>query len=293
MTGEGVRMSDEDGAGSIGAIPPPARRRSLLPLLILTLLAFALGVALTIWAWPQVQRRWGETLPAATLPAAPARQAPMVQPLTATAAQSLDSRIVQLEERLTRITIEAQAASGNASRAEGLLVAFAARRALDTGAPLGYLEGQLRLRFGQGQPRAVAAIIAAAREPITLTDLRSGLSAIGDRVTQVPADAGWWSALEREARELITIRKATTPSARPELAMERALRYIDGGRVAAALAEVERLPGRGAADRWIQAARRYLEARRALDLIETAAILEPRPLGTVESLPTAQNPPAP
>jgi len=286
-------MSDEDGAGSIGAIPPPARRRSLLPLLILTLLAFALGVALTIWAWPQVQRRWGETLPAATLPAAPARQAPMVQPLTATAAQSLDSRIVQLEERLTRITIEAQAASGNASRAEGLLVAFAARRALDTGAPLGYLEGQLRLRFGQGQPRAVAAIIAAAREPITLTDLRSGLSAIGDRVTQVPADAGWWSALEREARELITIRKATTPSARPELAMERALRYIDGGRVAAALAEVERLPGRGAADRWIQAARRYLEARRALDLIETAAILEPRPLGTVESLPTAQNPPAP
>jgi hypothetical protein len=217
----------------------------------------------------------------------------MVQPLTATAAQSLDSRIVQLEERLTRITIEAQAASGNASRAEGLLVAFAARRALDTGAPLGYLEGQLRLRFGQGQPRAVAAIIAAAREPITLTDLRSGLSAIGDRVTQVPADAGWWSALEREARELITIRKATTPSARPELAMERALRYIDGGRVAAALAEVERLPGRGAADRWIQAARRYLEARRALDLIETAAILEPRPLGTVESLPTAQNPPAP
>jgi hypothetical protein len=288
MTGEGDRMSEEDGAGSIGAIPPPARRRSLLPLLILTLLAFALGVALTIWAWPQVQRRWGETQAAATLPAAPARQPPMVQPLTATAAQSLDSRIAQLEERLTRITVEAQAASGNASRAEGLLIAFAARRALDTGAPLGYLEGQLRLRFGQGQPRAVAAIITAAREPITLVDLRAGLNAISDRVTRVPADAGWWSALEREARELVTIRKATTPSARPEVAMDRALRYIDGGRVAAALAEVERMPGRAAADRWMQAARRYMEARRALDLVETAAILEPRPLGVTSASPAEQ-----
>jgi hypothetical protein len=288
MTGEGDRMSEEDGAGSIGAIPPPARRRSLLPLLILTLLAFALGVALTIWAWPQVQRRWGETQAAATLPAAPARQPPMVQPLTATAAQSLDSRIAQLEERLTRITVEAQAASGNASRAEGLLIAFAARRALDTGAPLGYLEGQLRLRFGQGQPRAVAAIITAAREPITLVDLRAGLNAISDRVTRVPADAGWWSALEREARELVTIRKATTPSARPEVAMDRALRSIDGGRVAAALAEVERMPGRAAADRWMQAARRYMEARRALDLVETAAILEPRPLGVTSASPAEQ-----
>jgi hypothetical protein len=212
----------------------------------------------------------------------------MVQPLTATAAQSLDSRIAQLEERLTRITVEAQAASGNASRAEGLLIAFAARRALDTGAPLGYLEGQLRLRFGQGQPRAVAAIITAAREPITLVDLRAGLNAISDRVTRVPADAGWWSALEREARELVTIRKATTPSARPEVAMDRALRYIDGGRVAAALAEVERMPGRAAADRWMQAARRYMEARRALDLVETAAILEPRPLGVTSASPAEQ-----
>jgi hypothetical protein len=290
MTGEGVRMSDEDGAGSIGATPAPERRRSLLPLLILTLLAFALGVALTVWAWPQVQRRWGEAQPAA-MPATPARQAPAVSPLNADAARMLDSRVVQLEERLTRITVEAQAASGNASRAEGLLIAFAARRALDTGAPLGYLEGQLRLRFGQGQPRAVAAIINAAREPITLVDLRAGLNAVSDRVSHVPADAGWWTAIEREARELVTIRKATTPSARPEMAMERALRYIDGGRVAAALAEVERMPGRAAADRWMQAARRYMEARRALDLVETAAILEPRPLGaTPAPSPSATNP---
>lgn len=289
-------MNDEDGVGTVGAVPPPARRRSLLPLLILTLLAFAVGVVLTVWAWPQVQRRWGDPQPQ------PASQVPTqgligaanpvtVRPLTADAAQMLDSRVIQLEERLNRITVEAQAASGNAARAEGLLVAFAARRALDNGTPLGYIEGQLRLRFGQAQPRAVAAIINAAREPITLADLRGGLMDVSVQLTTPPANAGWWDALEHEARELITIRKASTPSPRPQVAMDRALRYIDGGRVSAALAEVERMPGRAAADRWMQYTRRYLEARRALDLIETAAILEPRELRGTEGSTVSQTSP--
>jgi hypothetical protein len=75
------------------------------------------------------------------------------------------------------------------------------------------------------------------------------------------------------------------------MAMQRALRYIDASRVGAALAEVERMPDRAAADRWMQYARRYLEARRALDLIETAAILEPRQLRTTEGASVAQTSP--
>ncbi|MCI4590643.1 MICOS complex subunit MIC60 [Sphingobium sp. BYY-5] len=291
MIDDRVSMNDGDGVASAPVTPPPARRRNILPLLILTLLAFALGVALTAWAWPQIQRRWGDpqrpsaALPAGVLPGVATR------PLTADAAQMLDSRVVQLEERLTRITVEAQAASANAARAEGLLVAFAARRALDNGAPLGYIEGQLRLRFGQAQPRAVATIINAAREPVTLTDLRAGLSDIGNQVTTPPADASWWDALRHEAHELITIHDASTPSPRPQAAYDRALRYLDGGRVSAALAEVEHMPGRTVAERWVQMARRYMEARRALDLIETAAILEPRTLRTTEGEPVAQTSP--
>ncbi|RJG54449.1 hypothetical protein D0Z70_12665 [Sphingobium terrigena] len=287
-------MSDEDGLGSMTPTPPPARRRSMVPLLILILLAFAVGVAVTVWAWPQIQRRWGDPQPqAASVAPLLGSIAPTLaqRPLSADAAQMLDARVVQLEERLTRITVEAQAASGNAARAEGLLVAFAARRALDSGAPLGYVEGQLRLRFGQAQPRAVATIINAAREPVTLADLRSGLIDIGDRATTPPADASWWTAIEHEARELVTIRRASTPSPRPQEGFDRAIHYLDGGRVNAALAEVERLPGRAVADRWIQLARRYLEARRALDLIETAAILEPRVLRSAEGAPVAQTSP--
>ncbi|MBJ7442927.1 MAG: hypothetical protein JHD32_01165 [Sphingobium sp.] len=288
-------MSDEDGLGSMTPTPPPARRRSMVPLLILILLAFVVGVAVTVWAWPQIQRRWGDPQPqvASVAPLLGSNPAPSLaqRPLTADAAQMLDARVVQLEERLTRITVEAQAASGNAARAEGLLVAFAARRALDSGAPLGYVEGQLRLRFGQAQPRAVATIINAAREPVTLADLRGGLMDIGDRATTPPADASWWSAIEHEARELVTIRRASTPSPRPQAGFDRAIHYLDGGRVNAALAEVERLPGRAVVDRWVQLARRYLEARRALDLIETAAILEPRALRSVEGAPVAQTSP--
>ena len=288
-------MSDEDGLGSMTPTPPSARRRSMVPLLVLILLAFVVGVGVTIWAWPQIQSRMDEPQPQAASMAPPqASTVPRTltqRSLSIDAAQMLDARVVQLEERLTRITVEAQAASGNAARAEGLLVAFAARRARDSGPPLGYIEGQLRLRFGQAQPRAVATIINAAREPVTLADLRGGLIDIGERATTPPANASWWSALEHEARELVTIRRASSPSPRPQAGFDRAIHYLDGGRVNAALAEVERLPGRAAADRWIQLARRYLEARRALDLIETAAILEPRVLRSAEGAPVAQTSP--
>lgn len=288
-------MTDVIGAASDKAVPPPARRRHPWLMLVLLLLAFTVGVLITVWAWPQVQRMQGAPAPRATLGgpliggAAPPSVA--VRPLTADAAQMLDARVVQLEERLNRITVEAQAASGNAARAEGLLVAFAARRALDNGMPLGYIEGQLRLRFGRAQPRAVATIINAAREPVTLADLRGGLMAVADRLTTPPANASWWDALEHEARELIFIRRASTPSPRPQAALDRAIRYLDGGRVGAALTEVEGMPGREAADRWVQFARRYLEARRALDLIETAAILEPRQLRAADGVPVSQTSP--
>lgn len=271
-----------------------SRRRGPWLMLILLLLAFAVGVALTVWALPYVQGRWGNGARPPAVPADPyvrAAAAPGVRPLAPAAAQMLDARVVQLEERLNRITVEAQAASGNAARAEGLLVAFAARRALDSGQPLGYVEGQLRLRFGQAQPRAVATIINAAREPVTLADLRGGLSSIAGDLSTPGAESSWWGAIEHEARELMTIRHASTPSPRPQAAMERAMRYIDGGRVNAALAEVQQMPGRVVADRWMQYARRYLEARRALDLIETAAILEPRQLRAADGGVVAQSSP--
>lgn len=203
------------------------------------------------------------------------------QPVLAVApvdgANALAARVAELEQRLSRITLEAESASGNASRAEGLLVAFAVRRALDRGLSLGYLDAQLRLRFGDDQPNAVKTIIDTSREPVTLEQLRTDLDALAPQlVGRSEGNGSLWTGLRREISELFVVRPAGTQSTRASERLDRARRYLAAGQADKAIAEVEAMPGAEAAGEWLIDARRYHEARRALDLIETAAILEPR-----------------
>jgi hypothetical protein len=192
-------------------------------------------------------------------------------------ANALAARVAELEQRLSRLNLEAASASGNASRAEGLLVAFAVRRALDRGLPLGYLEAQLRLRFGDDQPNAVKTIIDTSRDPVTLEQLRAELDALApELVGRSDGDGSFWTGLRREVSELFVVRPAGTQSPRASERLDRARRYLAGGQVDKAIEEVQAMPGAAEAKDWLIAARRYHEARRALDLIETAAILEPR-----------------
>lgn len=196
--------------------------------------------------------------------------------------RALAVRVADLEDRLSRINVQAQAASGNAARAEGLLIAFAARRALDRGSPLGYIESQLRLRFGDAQPKAVTTVVNASREPVTLEELASGLSDIGPTLTTGTTDESFLAKFKSEMAELFVVRREGSPSPAPQQRLLRAERYIESGNVDAAIAEIERLPGdfedNEEAVKWMEKARRYNEARRALDVIETAAILEPQQL---------------
>ena len=187
-------------------------------------------------------------------------------------AATLAGQLTALEARTAAVTGDAAAAAAQAGRAEGLLVAFAARRALDRGVGLGYLEEQLRSRFGTVQPRAVAAVIDASHQPVTLEDLRQGLEAIAPDIATVSSD-GWLTSLRREIGGLVVLRQAGTPSPRPADRLARARRLLEGGQVEAARAEVARLPGAGDAGNWMQAADRYVTARHALDLIENAAIM--------------------
>lgn len=208
--------------------------------------------------------------------------APSVTALTPEKERALAVRVADLEDRLSRINVQAQAASGNASRAEGLLIAFAARRALDRGSPLGYIESQLRLRFGEAQPRAVQTIINASREPVTLEELAGGLDDLAPTLTAGTKSEGFWADIQREVSELFVIRKEGTPSTAPQQRIVRSERYIEVGNVDAAITEMDRLPavmsGDEDATAWMEKARRFNEARRALDVIETAAILEPQQL---------------
>ena len=272
------------------ADPRPARRRSWLSALIFPLLAFLLGLAAMGW----LLSRWDAA--AAYLgiapPPPPEQQAPPpAQPAQVVAPQpvlpagdgqtlvldpEMHQRVGRIEQRIAQIDNQSRQAVGNAGRAEGLLVAFAARRALDRGAQLGYIEGLLNQRFGATQPQAVATIITAARQPVTLSELQLGLQQIGPDLVGGTPERGWWSALRAELGDLVTVRRQGTASTAPAERLHRATARLEAGQVDLALAEVTRMPGRDKGGDWIAKARRYVAARNALDLIETAALLESR-----------------
>ncbi len=77
-----------------------------------------------------------------------------------------------------------------------------------------------------------------------------------------------------------------------EIRLERAQALLDDGRVEATAALVERLPNSQEVRPWIADARRYVAVHDALDLVETAALLEPRQLIDGEGQPVRQRSPA-
>jgi hypothetical protein len=231
--------------------------------------------------------------PSAPAVAVPTTARPTVAPLPP---EPIETRIADLEQRLARLDLRAEAAAGNAARAEGLLIAFAARRALDRGAPLGYLADQLRLRFADGHPNAVGTVIAAAADPVTLDQLIARLDGLHTRLAGAPDDEGVWTWIRREAGHLFVIRREDTPSPAAEQRLQRARLFLESGRIDSAVAEVQLLPNAGSAADWLRDARRFSAAQKALDLLETAAILDARTLRdgagqAVEQLSPAAEPP--
>lgn len=271
-------------------------------LLSLLVLAFLAGLASAAYALAHDARvaGWLGLVPRETAEARVAMARAIVvrpppprlsAPATTGDTAEVEQRLSAINSRVDEIEAQAQAATGDASRAEGLLVAFAARRALDRGVELGYIEGLLRQRFGRGQPEAVATILSAARMPVTLAGLQTGFEMIAPTLAAdgAAAQPSWWQAFRRELAGLVVVRHADEPSALPADRVARAQRMLDGGQVDGALAEVVRLPNHAAAAGWIASARRYLSGRAALDRIETAALLDPGP----DPVPVATSAPAP
>jgi hypothetical protein len=186
----------------------------------------------------------------------------------------LAGKLDMLELRIRDVDGSARAASTYATQAERLMIAFAVRRAVERGQPLGALENQLRARFGEGQGDSVAAIVQVAAQPVTLEDLRLALETIAPRLSAGPDDSLWASA-RRMLGDMIVVRSADSPSPRPSDRLRRARRALDAGDVEAALAEIAHMPGAANAESWTSAARRYVAARRALTEIERAAVETP------------------
>jgi hypothetical protein len=194
--------------------------------------------------------------------------------LSATPVQSGDDqRIADLESRLRRVEVASERAEGSAGRADNLVVAFAARRAIDRGVALGYLERLLVERFGSRHPQAVAAIVTGARRPVRLNDLIAQYDQLGPQLRTGSADQDWWAGFKRELGSLVQVRNANVPSTAPDARYERTARMLQSGDVDRALAETMRMPGARNANQWIGDARRFVIIHRALDEVESAALM--------------------
>ena len=245
------------------------------------ILLILVGAGLAVWGltrWDAGARFLGvapEPTPALALqPVRPALQAPPVID-GATDAAAAD-RLALVEARLRNVENTTQRNAGSVGRADALLVAFASRRAIDRGVPLGYLETLLAERFGGQNPVAVATIITASRSPVTLDALVNDYGRLQGELRRGAPDEGLWQGIQRELGSIVAVRRATAPSPKPEARFERALARLEQGQVDIALAETMRLPGAPRAGPWIAQARRYVAAHRALDEVESSALLADR-----------------
>lgn len=257
----------------------PPRRLGFGTWLLLILVLLLAGAAAAVWGL----KRWSDAARfvgiAAATPAAAAAPGPvaLAQPVTPAVAQATETvdtaRDAVLEARVARLENATQQVAGSAGRADALLVSFAARRAVDRGVPLGYLEPLLAQRFGATNRQAVATVITGSRNPVRLDQLTVDFDALGPQLRGGGPNVGFWEATRRELGSLVAIHRSDRPNPRPSATFDRARARLQAGQVDQALAEAMRLPGIGAAGPWVDRARRYVAVHRALDELESAALL--------------------
>jgi hypothetical protein len=246
--------------------------------LLIGLVLLLVGAAAAVWALAHYQpaaRFLGVVQPSD--PRAALTPKPVVlnpdAAATAPQPQTDNARIAALEARVGRVENATERAEGFAGRADALVVAFAARRAIDRGVALGYLEPLLVDRFGAQHAAAVATIVTSSRTPVRLNDLTSEYESLASALKRGGPEESWWSGFKREFGSIVEVHVANRPAMNADARYNRALQRLSTGDVDQALAETMRLPGASRAGDWIMKARRYVAAHRALDEVESAALL--------------------
>ncbi len=247
--------------------PPVKSGLKFRHIAILLFLAFVGGIGLTAWIASQyglIEWRSGimptpKTAPAIAAKPAPtaALPAPQIAPIIVPPAPDAG----------------AAAAIDTTNRSEAMMIAFAARRAIEGGTSLGNIAGQLQQRFGASAPDAVQNIIAGAQQPVTLSGLQSEFDGFDDKLANASVDAGIWVNMRRELSELFVLRRGNMPRNSPAMRLDRARQMVNSGDITGAVDQVAPLPGAAIAANWLQRARRYIATENALNVIERAALV--------------------
>ncbi|MFL6722144.1 MAG: hypothetical protein ACJ8FT_10140, partial [Sphingomonas sp.] len=130
--------------------------------LLVALVLILIGAAAAVWALAHYQpavRFLGIAPPAQPVMLTPKPVVTNAAPAAESPPPAQSGRIAALEQRVAQVESATQRAEGFAGRADALVVAFAARRAIDRGVALGYLENLLVDRFGAQHQAAVATVI--------------------------------------------------------------------------------------------------------------------------------------
>ena len=123
----------------------------------------------------------------------------------------------------------------------------------------------------------LAARAEFSRDPIRLDSLVARLEGLGPSL-RASSEGPSWGAFKREFGQLFVFRRESTPSPQPQRRLERARWALEQGRYRAAIDEVNGMPGAAKADAWIADTERYRKAMEAMEVIETAAVLDQRGL---------------
>jgi hypothetical protein len=256
------------------SLPSPKAASNWKRKLILPLLFFTTGVGAA--GWGVTQTEFGRSL-TGLQPPAPITIAPRPTPTppNSVAPDQASRRIAELEDSLARARSGGTVSSaGGSSRAEGLLLAFAARRALELGLPLGSFEQELAAHFGTAQPHLVAAVVAAAHTPITLATLQLELTRLTPQLAGTQG-TGMWERVTNGFSNLVSVRRGGDVTQDPKLLLDQARIAMSTGNVDAALQAISRMPNRAVAADWMTSARRYSEAQRALTALEKSSLEGP------------------
>jgi hypothetical protein len=284
-------MSIEPTYPEISAVPA---RRGFRGGLFFVTIAFIAGVGVMGWALTQwdVARVWllGEAKPAETLQLAPLDTAlppPVVAAPPAGGDPQMTARLAAVEARLAFLEANGVTGSGSSSRADALIAAFMARRAVDRGTGLGAAEALLVQQFSVDHGRDVTVIVEGARKPVTLAMLQRDLDALANESAAASGE-GWWDSFTSGLSELVTVRSSDAVPTDPAARMKRAQDFMASGQVEPARLEVAQLPFGEKARAWVLNAQRYRDLQAALDRIEAAALTP----ATAAPPPVAPAPPA-
>jgi hypothetical protein len=232
---------------------------------LLAFLAFAGGAAGFAWISTSVTLPWESTPQIAAPDADPA--------LPAFAMPAYPQTIVQ----------------PSTSQAEALLLVANARRAVETGRPLGDLGQRLQVSFGQSQPQALATIVQLTRKPVSTAALLNGFDRIAPQL--LTPSGTLWDRARHEMATLFVIRRTDAKPSGPSARLNAARAAILSGDIAGAMRIVRALPGAAIAQPWLDDAARAVKVSAAFDQLNSAGLAVPVPVpAPVAAIPESATP---